>query len=93
MDRAQTILKKNELYALIKTVGMAWGEDMDFLRTYAVEQAQTWADDLNAAVVCFRALKEDCKLSGRIKEPTKPAEKPFAARYSGVKHSRFANSE
>lgn len=93
MDRAQTVIKRNELYSLIKTVGMAWGEDLDFLRTYAVEQAQTWADNLDAAIACFRGLKEDCIRTGMIKDPAKPVQKPLAARYTGAKHSQYANRE
>ena len=81
MDRAQAIIKKNELYSLIKTVGLAWGEDIEFLRVYAVEQAIEWAGDMDAAIACFRALKEDCIQTGKIKNAAEPLQKSFANRY------------
>lgn len=67
-NRALHIAQKNELYALIKDVGIAWGEPIEDLRVYAKFIAQEWDDNLNAAINCFRDLKQQAIDLGLIRK-------------------------
>lgn len=68
MQRALDIAKKNELYALIKAVGDYHGEEIEFLRLYAKDCVTTYANDLDAAIACFKDLKSQIMVK---KEPKK----------------------
>jgi hypothetical protein len=59
MNKAVSIAKKNELYSLIKTVGLRYGEELDSLREYAKEVFEN--HDIDKAIACFRDLAEITK--------------------------------
>jgi len=60
-------IKINELYALIKVVGLSWGEDIEYLRSYAKFVATEWEDKLEEAIICFKDLKKQCENLKMIK--------------------------
>jgi len=54
--------KRNELVCLIRSVGVMWGEDEEFLDDYIVEQVAAWSNSierLDEAISCFGQLKID----------------------------------
>ena len=53
--------KKNQLLGLIRSVGILYNEDPEFLEEYAREQVAAWSDTperLDQAIACFQAEKE-----------------------------------
>ncbi len=56
MNKAVSIAKKNELYSLIKTVGLRYGEEIEPLREYAKEVYEN--NDIDKSIACFRDLAE-----------------------------------
>lgn len=59
MNKALNIAKRNELYSLIKKVGLCYGENIDFLREYAKEVFEN--NDIDKSIACFRDLAEKTK--------------------------------
>lgn len=59
MNKALGISKRNELYSLIKKVGLHFGEDIDILREYAKEVLEN--NDIDKSIACFRDLAEQTK--------------------------------
>ena len=54
MNRAEIIARKHELWSLIRRVGNHYGEDQEFLKSYAKEVFDK--NDLQKALDCFRDL-------------------------------------
>ena len=71
MSRALWIAKKNQLCHLIKIVSDAHGgDDVDWLREYAMDVIEANKDDIDKAIVCFESLTK-----GLDKKPVKTQNK------------------
>lgn len=77
MNRALQIVKKNQLFSLIKKVGLYYGEDIDSLREYAKEVFAN--NDLDEALACFIDLATYCHEKPTVK--VEPAEKSTELKY------------
>lgn len=52
---------KQELWALIQSLGRRYGEDDEFIRVYAIDVYTENMEDLEAAVLCFRDLVKNSR--------------------------------
>ncbi len=49
--------RKKQLFMLIRDVGIAYGEDLEWLREYATDVYEKYSNDLDSALECFENLK------------------------------------
>lgn len=56
------VIKKHELWVLIKRIGALWGEDEEFTREYAKTVWQAHNAEIEACLECFRDLVKQADL-------------------------------